>query len=180
MSQTFESSQLTTGLLPGDENAFSFFYKKYYNEIVFFAWKIVHHTHQAEDITSESFIKLWHMPGVFDSEQHVRSFLYISARNACYNYLKHMNRLVDRHQKFFLFLDADQPTAECNFPELNVSEISAEIRKLPLQQRRVCTLLFLQGQDIDFVARKLKLSPQTVRNHKTRALHNLRTTLSNT
>src|ERR1044072_7433681 len=73
----------------GDESgAFDSTFRNFYNPLVFFARKMLPDALAAEDIVTEIFLKYWQKQKHFNSRQAVKTFLYISTRNACLNHLQ--------------------------------------------------------------------------------------------
>jgi RNA polymerase sigma-70 factor (ECF subfamily) len=178
MNQFLDEAAFIFAFQQGDEKALNFIFKKYSKGIIFFAAKIVHDLHLAEDIVSESYVKLWRIHRSFDSVANIRSFLFVTTRNACYNYLKSSYCKYGRLLDLACCIDSPDETNVNDFSQLILSKIGLEVNKLPIRQREVVKLLLLKQRKVPFVASRLGLSRQTVRNHKTRALLNLRKSLS--
>src|SRR5687768_17461859 len=61
-------------------------YNRFYDPLVFFARKQLPDSLAAEDIVAEIFLKYWQRQHNFNSVYAVKTFLYISTRNACINH----------------------------------------------------------------------------------------------
>src|SRR5690242_14519138 len=86
------------GLKLDNEQVFKFLHKSLFRPIRFFAGKLVPDQTAAEDIATESFIKLWEQRNGFDTLPQIKKFLYTTTRNACLNHL----RDAQRHAKIHL------------------------------------------------------------------------------
>src|SRR6185369_16606748 len=138
----------------------------------YFAEKLIGDTQEAEDIVLDTFSKFWTRRENFETLPNIRAFLYISTRNACFNYLKY-RRLQNKRQHELA--EAWEPEQEENAEQLRVrSEVlrllQTEIEKLPSKCRLVFELTFFEELKPNEIADLLKISVNTVRNQKARAL----------
>ena len=165
----------------GSKKAFEIIYNNYYISIFYFARRFVANSQDAEDITTETFIKLWHMHENFESMYNIRAFLHISTKNACLNYLRYEQRKLS-NQKELLYLLTEE-TDEINGPQQITARIYQlihdEIEKLPGQLKKIFKMAYVDGFNNEEIAKKLKINNQSVRNHKARALKLLRIALLN-
>ena len=159
----------------GDAQAFKEVYHIYYTRLCLYARrKFSMNREEVEEIISEAFVRLFkHVQKgkQFETSDHIRNFLFTVAHNEAVNHL----RLVQRqsgHLKDFI------NTTERQEEEFNDHSIEFEmmqiiltaIERLPPECRRIFKMLYLDGLSYRDVAAILKLSPQTVRNQKSRAL----------
>ena len=73
-----------------------------HKSLFYFANELVNSRERAEEIVAESFSKLWLMEENLESYQTIRSFLYLTTRNACYTYLKGSGKLTEKElQEFY-------------------------------------------------------------------------------
>lgn len=66
-------------------------FSDYYGILVCYAQKYTKREDIAEDIVQDVFASLWEENRIFPSQANFRSFLYISIRNAAFDYLRHQN-----------------------------------------------------------------------------------------
>ncbi|MFL5747307.1 MAG: sigma-70 family RNA polymerase sigma factor [Niastella sp.] len=95
----------------GDEKAFSAVFKFYYREIFHFCDKLTGNTEEAKDITSRTFTSLFRLHKGFNTSVNIKAFLYITARNNSFNYLKSEKRSRN-HQKQIADEQSRQPSLE--------------------------------------------------------------------
>jgi RNA polymerase sigma-70 factor (family 1) len=134
----------------------------------------------AEDIVKDTFIKLWLKQQDFGTPQNVKAFLYITVRNACLNYLRHM-QVREATQKELTYLGMDREDAHVlnNMIKTEVMhEIYAEIEKFPKKRRYIFKLAYLEGMKNEEIANLLNISISTVKTQKARAILALRTHFS--
>ncbi len=71
---------------------FESIYHSHYQALCFYAEGITGHTQSAEDMVTETFIKLLRGNNSFDTLSQVKSFLYTITRNACIDLLRKEKR----------------------------------------------------------------------------------------
>jgi len=159
----------------GNEKALRYIFDAYYPSLCYYAQSIVYDVHAAQDIASETFVKLWQLHYRFNNEDAIKSFLFTSVRNACFNFLKKEQRKTAREKDFYYLLEMyhEHYQEEMLLVTL-LQQVYVQIEMLPHRQRQIFKLLFLRGKDVSNVAASMGLSEQTVRNHKTRALRHMR------
>jgi RNA polymerase sigma-70 factor (ECF subfamily) len=165
----------------GDTGAFTAIYNSYYLTLYNFVRKFVPEKEDAEDITADIFVKLWRLHTRFDSINNIKAFLYITARNACLDFLRHLQRQSER-EKEMLHVLMQQPAEGLLQEDLKaevVKSIHIEIEKLPRSCRNVFKMSYLEGLSNSQIADTLQINNQSVRNHKQRAIKLLRIALLN-
>src|SRR5712675_2347515 len=81
----------------GDQRAMAPIFKLYHKSLCYFARQLVDNDGQAEDIVADAFLKVWQKNRDFDSLPAIRAFMYVTIRNSCCNYLKHIKRKTASH-----------------------------------------------------------------------------------
>lgn len=165
---------MTGSINLGDTAIFDQIYRSYYPALRFFATRYVGNE-ESEDIVENLFLRLWKQKKVFDDTVHVQSFLYLSVKNACLDYIKVQAR---KERKNELLLQQIQSLENDYLHSMIRSEVIAEIYRainnLPSQCGKVVYMDFVEGLNNEEIARELALSVQTVKNHKVRALKMLK------
>ena len=157
-------------------------FDQYYLSLCFFAEKIVNDRPAAEDIVENTFIKLWLKEKDFTKHGNIKALLYISVRNACYDFIKtsRRNRL---RQEQLAYLQG-QGTEDFILNEITRAEVLREIyealQKLPPECRKVMHLYFEEGWDHKRISSHLGLAVSTVKNHKSRGIQLLKKKLGYT
>lgn len=163
----------------GDMAAFDTIYLKYRKPIITFC-KYMVPLDDAEDITSDVFVKLWRSREQWYTINNVKAFLYVSARNGCLDFLKVQKRKSVREQKVASILEQEQNYILKSEIESDlISLIKAEIDSLPEHCRTVFTMSYFDGYENAEIAKKLSISDKTVRNLKSIALNTIRKNLQN-
>lgn len=156
------------------KDIFERLFSDYYGILVCYAQKYTKREDIAEDIVQDVFASLWEENRIFPSQANFRSFLYISIRNAAFDYLRHQNvesRYIEEALTANRFLSDDSFQKEEVFRLL-----FKQIDLLPERCREIF-LLHLEGYDNDAIAKKLSLSIETVKTQKKHAMKTLRNNL---
>jgi RNA polymerase sigma-70 factor (ECF subfamily) len=160
----------------GDENGkiFSRIFEKYYAALCLFAERIVG-AENAEDVIEELFVTLWNKQHVFNDEEHLKAFLYHSAKNACLDFLRSDGRANVRNTKYAMLFDDTEESylAEITRTE-TIRELHQAIDELSPQCRKVVRMGYFEGLSNAEIAEKLGVSVQTVKNQKAQAIALLR------
>ncbi|MCS3801027.1 RNA polymerase sigma factor [Niastella sp. OAS944] len=163
----------------GSEKAFQMVFDHYYRRLVGFVSKLTDNEQEAQDISLRTFQTLFKRCQLFNSENNIRAFLYVSARNNSLNYLKAKKRL-DRKKKT-LFEKLSNDTRVCyaySITEDVVEIIQAAIEALPPESKRVFKMLYYEDLKPSEIAEILQISVNTVYNHKSLAIKKLRLLLA--
>ena len=165
-------------LKKGDERAMAPLFKLYNKSLYYFARQIVDNDGQAEDIVADAFLKLWQKNGDFDSLSGVRAFMYVTIRNSCFNYLKHIRRKTASHQEILHLAKDEEDYIESQMIKADLLQlILQEVETLPPIRRKIFKMIYLEDLSIFEIATRLNITVDTVRVQKARALHGLRATI---
>jgi RNA polymerase sigma-70 factor (family 1) len=167
-------------LQQGDAVAFNDVFHHFYSPLIFFACKMVQDKPLAEDIVTDIFLKLWQKHTDFSTIQSIKAFLYISTRNACLNHLQQAQYQGRVKQQIRYLQNESQDFVLNEITRAEVlREVSALVRQLPRQCRKIICLSYLGGLTNQEIADRLKLSVHTVRNQKVRGVQLLRNKMDN-
>lgn len=151
--------------------------KKYHQRIFYYCRRLLKDDWvTAEDITQEAFVKMWQKYLEFASEENIKAFLYLVARNACFNELQRIKRqqCEDIDLPIFQSLLFETPLYDISIIETEViSFIKEEIQKLPRGMREAITGL-LSGDKSKVAAGKLGITRKTILNQKLKTIKYLR------
>ena len=165
----------------GDSGAFASFFHLHYRPLCYFAVQLVSDHAEAEDIVKDTFVKLWHKHEDFESGEAIKAFLYITTRNACLNFIRHL-KVKDTFRKELSYLEEGKGEEmilnQLIHAEL-LREIYQEIEKMPEKRREVFRLAYFDGLRNEEIADVLHISIHTVKEHKGKALTFLRSRFSN-
>ena len=140
-------------------------YQKYVNDIYRLCFSFMKNHMDAEDAVQETFYKYYHLEKSFDTEQHKKAWLIVTASNQCKDMLKHWWR----HRKN---LDDYTELAEENHSEID--EILNLILGLPGKYKTPIYLYYYEGYNSREIAKLLNKPESTVRTYLQKAKKMLR------
>ena len=175
-------AEIIQATIDGDTGAFSVLVERYSRDVYGFAFFMAKDKSDAEDITQETFVKVWKNLKKFKPEQRFKSWLLAIARNTTIDYIRKR-----RHAVFSDFDDeegsnvivetlADEERLADEVAELAESaEHTAEaVKKLPDIYRSVLAFRYEGGLSFEEISKILKKPVNTVKSQHRRALIALR------
>ena len=161
-----------------DKDAFKLLFNRYNKKIYHFALKCLRNNTEAEELVQSVFINIWEHRESLNATNSVRSYIYRSAVNYIYNYLK---KKAIRTR--FIESEINKGEIQSNltydqvfFHDLE-SYINAFVETLPPQQQKIFLLSRYEGLTYSEIAKKLNLSVRTVENQIYRTLKVLKNNL---
>jgi RNA polymerase sigma factor (sigma-70 family) len=94
-------------------------YKELYPSIFTLANKMVNNTQEAQDICTESFVKLFQSEEKFETLQNLKAYLFTITRNACLNSLKRQEKHSIGHKELRYLME--------NKDDIFKNEVEAEL-----------------------------------------------------
>ena len=158
----------------GNVAVFEAVFREFYPSMCVVARKYLTDKEVAESIAQEAFVRLWERREFYESIPDLRTFLYVSVRNLCFNYLRDRKKTVD-------YTQVELPDGGVTFSELLIQEetyrlISKAIVALPRQSGNIMRLI-LEGKQNKEISEILGISVTTVKTLKYNALKMLKTML---
>jgi RNA polymerase sigma-70 factor (family 1) len=176
----YSDEELVARFTTGDDAAFELLYRKFYFSIYQYAKRWLCDGADAEDITADTFIKLLKRREQFVSLDNISAFLKLTARNACFDFLKHARIKTEKQETLLeeLIVSATTDFAWVEIREEFLRLVYAEVEKMPQKMKAVFLLAYKEGLKPAEIAELLDLNVQTVSNHKTNAVKLLKTAFS--
>jgi RNA polymerase sigma-70 factor (family 1) len=159
----------------GDKESYRLIFELLYPVMCLFSKKFLTSYDDAEDIVQEVFIELWHQRAKFESLNQIKAFLYLSIKNRCLNFKKHLI-VRDKYSKIAM-IDNEQAFEEFVLETEVVNHISNAINDLP-EQRKQVIILSMQGLKNNEIAENMQISINTVKLQKKIAYKQLREKLT--
>lgn len=143
-------------------------FKTYYAPLCYFASNYIKEEGVVEDLVQDLFTSLIEKKPRFQSELHLKNFLYISVKNACLNHIRHSNSR-ERYLKASenLYEEDDSLVQHIIATEV-YKELAAALANLPNECRKVFEACYFEGLDNEKAAEKLGISIFTVKAQKAR------------
>jgi RNA polymerase sigma-70 factor (ECF subfamily) len=168
------SPVLLQELREGKHFAYEEIYLHYASSIKKFLTVLTRSKETAKELTQEVFITLWEKRENIDPNNNIVGYLYVIAKNLA---LKHFrdNKIIfseEFHHRDNLLLDIAPDEILLAKEKKILTEIT--IRKMPPQRRKIYELSRKEGLTNREIAERLCISKNTVENHITSALKDLR------
>lgn len=167
-------------LCHGDEGAFEYFFKKYYNRLYNYVFEILKDSLAAEEIVEELFFKVWEQRSHINIQTSPVAYLFRTAYNNSVNYIKH-KKVEDKYLAYQSQRSiAELEKANNSFPLSTLIEKEFEVKlqksleKLPDQCRQIFVMSRIEGKKNQEIAENLQVSVNTVKTQLLRALTRLR------
>lgn len=160
----------------GDPEALARLQSLYWTRLVQFASRIVEGLADPQDVVQEAFIRLWTRRERWEAGGSLRALLYTLTRNAALDELRRYKRTERALHDVELPSTPPAPSDEAIASDLR-DAAAAAVAALPPQRREVFRLAREEGLTYAEIAEVLGLSPQTVANHMSLALADLRRAL---
>jgi RNA polymerase sigma-70 factor (ECF subfamily) len=157
----------------GDLEAFEALFRQHQKEVYAWIVRIVRDSGIAEDLTVETFWRLYRSHARFDPTGNFRAWLRRIATNAAFDHLRRAPRETE--------LPEDLPGASGGDPAVN-NELRGQIKQafheLPAKYRLVASLALIEEEPYDNIAEALGISTALVKIRVFRAVRMLRKQLS--
>ena len=130
----------------GQVNNIEVIFKEYYGSLCYFASRFLKDEEVIEDLVQDVFITLLEKKMLFQSEVHLKNFLYLSIRNSCLNYIR-STRSKDRYIASLAYEEQAENFEESIILTEIHRELAAAVEKLPEECRKVFQLfVYRQNQ----------------------------------
>lgn len=158
----------------GDIKAFETLFQEFYPSMCIVATKFIADQTAAEDIVQEAFIKLWEKREAYKDIPCLKTFLYVSVKNLCFNYIRDRKVTVD-------YTSPEVEQQEAFFKDLLLEEeayriIDNAVNALPPQSAKIVKM-YLDGKQNKEISEILGISVNSVKTLKYNALNSLKTFL---
>jgi len=160
----------------GDEAAFERIFRRLSPSVFRFVCGMVENEALADDITQDTFAKLWTIRDRMDKVESLKAYLFQMARHRVYNHQRDQQVRRDSEAT----LEDTHPDASPPPPDqaLDADMLRALLERwiadLPDRQREALTLRRQKHLSHDEIAEIMGISPSTVNNHLVRAMKALR------
>lgn len=140
----------------------------------------------AKDLTQEVFYKLCKKGDQIVEIQEINSYIFLMTRNIIFDHLRkaanerdYRDHLIREWKETPLGTNFQKPEAEKQIETEYFDEIfNQTVDILPPQQKLIVTLSKKEGLSNKSIAKKLGISPNTVKNHLHQALKSLRSSVN--
>ena len=176
-----EDAQLINRFLTGDESAYTALVKKYQKSVHALAWRKVGDFHIAEELTQDTFLKVYQKLGTLKNPNQFAGWLYVTADRVCIAwYRKQKPRMESLETTSESEIDA---TSYHHYEDEQRANAAVEYRRgyiknlleqLPESERTVVTLHYLGEMTCKAIGEFLGVSANTVKSRLQRARNRLK------
>ena len=156
----------------GDLEAFEYILSFYEKPIYNYCLRILKNSHNAKDVTQETFIKVYTHRKLIDSEKNIKTWIFTIATNTAYDFLRGKKR------KQEVSLDEENETIssfEAYYPKEGlVSDVDGALEKINLEYKKALLLFYQQGFEYKEIAEILSMPINTVKTHISRGKEQLK------
>jgi RNA polymerase sigma-70 factor (family 1) len=160
------------------KEAFKLLYDRYSKKLYYFSLKYLGDNEETEELVQSVFISIWEHRKSLDETMPVKNYIYRSAVNYIYNYIK---KKAIRARFVESELQKGELQSNITYDQIVFHDlerlISSIVETLPSQQQKIFQLSRFEGLSHEEIAKNLDLSVRTVENQIFRALKVIRTEL---
>lgn len=166
--------QVVFDFCQGSEHAFFQIYTLYHPNIYCFALKYFKNEEIAEDVTHDTFLRLWQYRSRINPKLPLINYLYRIARNVLFKELKKYKGNLLLKEQLLAEYENQQLLSACVHTSYQTREYSRileqAINHLPAQRQRVFKLCKQEGKTYKETANQLGISTYTVKEHVSLAM----------
>ncbi|MBQ8831041.1 MAG: RNA polymerase sigma factor [Oscillospiraceae bacterium] len=140
-------------------------YNRQVDTVYRICFSFMKNTADTEDMVQETFLRLIRSGMTFQTEEHEKAWLIVTASNLCKDALKKWWRKTD---------DIESPSLHLSTPPFEVNHVLEAIMELPANQKTVLYMYYYEGYSAEDIAAYLKCPASTVRSRLSRARKTLR------
>ncbi len=171
--ESYTDVQLVTDLKIGSEWAFTQIYNRYYRRLHVEANFLLKDSEEAADVVHDVLIIIWNRRDKLADNLHLKSYLITCIKNKCMDRIRR-NAVKDRNVHMYMHLKE----MTVNFNPMERKELSLQmanaINALPVGQRTVFEMSYLEDKTQREIVAEKHLSLQTVKNQMSTTLRILR------
>jgi len=177
---TNDDIDLINSFKSGDKTVFKDIILRYQDRIYNLCMHMLGHTHDAEDIAQDTFIKAYQKLGEFQPDAALYTWLYRIAVNTCIDYKRRpffesIFRRSDTGEEMVIERPSASPSPEKDYESKQIrGAIQKALRKLSPKLRAVIVLKEIEGLSYEDIAVTLDVSIGTVKSRISRARDELK------
>jgi len=173
--------QLIQRILDGEKEAFSILVQKYQKRIHALAWRKTGDYHIAEEITQDTFLKVYKKLPTLKNPKQFDGWVYVIANRVCLNWFRKNKTQVqsiedtpmeELERSFYTHYELEQRKLETTAHYRSI--IKKLLAKLPESERTVLTLFYLGEMTAQEISKFLGVSVNTIKSRISRARNRLK------
>ena len=139
-----------------------------------FSLKLLRNKEDADELTQDTFVRLWENRAKLDPNKSIEAFLFVMVRSSFLDSLKKNKQ----HANYIAAQECREPAISLTEEYMDYTEckelLNCAVRNLPQQAQLVYTMSRVDGLTHKEIAKHLGISPFTVSNHLKYALKQLK------
>ena len=178
MNSKRPDTELIANYLDGDEQSLELLIKRYLKPIFGFTYKYVGNSQDAEDITQETFVKIWRHLKKFDRKKSFKTWIFTIAKNTAIDFLKKKKAIPlskfdnkDGEGAFADTLADSSPLPSEILEQKNlILKLTKTLNTLLPKYKIVMSLYYNEGLNFREIAGRMGESINTIKSRHRRAL----------
>ena len=147
----------------------------YRKRVYGFLYKYLKIRTEAEDLTQDVMVRILENQDKFDAVRDMDSYILTMAHRILLDHFKKMHRDKLYKEKVWDEMQhSQQPVLESVYRKEFMENIEVALLQLPDRQRTVFRMSRFEGLSLEEIAKKLDISPYTVKNHLAEATRKIR------
>ncbi len=172
MSDAGDSVNLTVRIKKGNKEAFEELFRMHYGGLCVYVNSLIHDIDASEDVIQSLFLRIWENRENLSPESNLDGYIFTSARNAAFNYIKHQRIEADWQKQMQSASADDGLSFSGNMEDLEFARsIFDALDKLPLKRRIIFILSRYYKMTYKEIADTQNISVKTVETQISRSLH---------
>ena len=138
------------------ENEIIEIYERNVDMVYRICYSFLKNTTDTEDMVQNTFIKILDQSVVFESTEHEKAWLIVTAKNLCKNHLKHWWQKRE---------NIEDEINRVQMDEKEEGDVLKSVMKLPEKYRITLYLYYYEGYDSNEIGKIMDKPPSTIRNY---------------
>jgi RNA polymerase sigma-70 factor (family 1) len=175
-TDNFQTEQeMVAALQRGSMAAFESLFESYSQKLYRFSYSYLKSETDAEDVVQEVFLKLWENRSGLKTGTSFQSYLFTIAFNSIRRSFNKKAIQEKFHSELFEFLSLENPALE-NIPDFEaiLTKLDTLIDQMPDRRKEIFIKRKKEGKSVRDIAKEMDISPKTVENQITEAMHFLK------
>ncbi len=157
-------TEIIDKIIKGDKDSFSLLLDRYQRQILAYTARLLNfHQEDAEDITSQTFVKCYINLAGYNPKLKFSSWLYRIAHNEAVNLIK------KKSKQFTADLEKIEVAGDFDPDKPSREDLEKILAKLKLDDRNILALFYLEEKSIKEIAEILKTSEGSIKTRLNRA-----------
>ncbi|MFH1183070.1 MAG: RNA polymerase sigma factor [Candidatus Moraniibacteriota bacterium] len=174
---TTSDQELIQNILARDDRAFEKLLKRYLKPVYNFIYQLTNDSSVIDDLTQETFIKVWKNLRRFDKSKNFKVWLFAIAKNTAYDFLKKKKTVPfsyytdgEGNNKLTNISDGQAQPQELAIKNDLARAIDKKLKKMPVHYRSILILRYKEDFSLQEIALILKKPYNTIKSQHQRAL----------